>query len=103
MRTTTTLSGTIVNNGNVRINSTGSFTDFILSDDLTITGSGVLTLANADRIRGSGVLTNASTIQGETNNSGSFGNNEIGLVNQTGGMIDANVAGLALNVDPSSG
>ena len=57
--TTTTLSGTIVNNGNVRINSTGSFTDFVLSDDLTITGSGVLTLVNADRVRGSGVLTNA--------------------------------------------
>ena len=74
--TTTTLSGTIVNNGNVLINSTGSFTDFILSDDLTITGSGVLTLVNADRIRGSGVLTNASTIQGETSNSGSLGNNE---------------------------
>ena len=101
--TTTTLSGTIANNGNVLINSTGSFTDFVLSDDLTITGSGVLTLVNADRIRGSGTLTNAgSTIQGETNNSGSLGNNEIGIINQADGLIDANATGLFLLVDPNS-
>ncbi len=100
--TSTTLSGTITNDGNVRINSTGSFTDFVLSNDLAISGSGVLTLVNADRVRGSGILTNSSTIQGETSNSGSLGNNEIGLMNLAGGLIDANVAGFILNVDPSS-
>ncbi len=101
--TTTTLSGTITNNGNVVLNSTGNFTDFVLNGDLTLNGSGVLTLSNADRVRGSGILTNAgNTIQGETSNSGSLGNNEIGIVNQTGGVIDANVPGLPLNVDPNS-
>src|SRR5262249_46312411 len=96
------LSGTITNNGNLLIASTGSFTDFLIND-VTLNGSGVLTLANADRIRGTGIFTNAgNTIQGETSNSGSLGTNEIGLVNQAGGVIDANVAGLALNVDPNS-
>src|SRR4029079_2963426 len=101
--TTTTLSGTITNNTAVRINSTGSFTDFTLAGDTTLAGSGVLTLVNADRIRGSGIFTNAgNTINGETSNSGSFGTNEIGIVNQTGGVIEANIAGLALNVDPNA-
>ena len=101
--TTTTLSGTITNNGNVVLNSAGNFTDFVLNGALTLSGSGVLTLSNADRVRGSGILTNAgNTIQGETSNSGSLGNNEIGIVNQTGGVIDANVPGLPLNVDPNS-
>src|SRR4029077_5159434 len=65
--------------------------------------SGVLTLVNADRIRGHGTLTNAgSTIQGETSNSGSLGNNEIGVITQADGLIDANAAGLFLLVDPNS-
>ena len=59
--TTTTLSGTITNNGAVRINSTGSFTDFVLSADVTFAGSGVLTLASADRVRGSGVSPTPAT------------------------------------------
>ena len=102
--TTTTLSGTITNNANVLLNSTGSFTDFVLNGDVTFSGSGVLTLQNADRIRGSGTFINAgNTINGWTNGSGTFGNNEIGIVNQSGGVIDANVPGLSLNVDPNSG
>lgn len=100
--TTTILSGTITNNGNLLVASTGSFTDFLIND-VTFSGSGVLTLANADRIRGTGIFTNAgNTIQGETSNSGSLGTNEIGLVNQADGVIDANVTGLALNIDPGS-
>ncbi len=101
--TITNLFGTITNNGNVLINSTGSFTDFMLNGDVTFTGAGVVSLVNADRVRGSGILTNAgNTIQGETSNSGSLGNNEIGIINQAGGLIDANVAGLFLLVDPDS-
>ena len=57
-----------------------------------MSGSGVLSVA-ADRIRGTGILTNASTtIEGETSNSGSLGANEIGIVNQAGGVISANVS-----------
>ncbi|HEY1771215.1 MAG TPA: FecR domain-containing protein [Chthoniobacterales bacterium] len=100
--TSTTFSGTIVNNGNVLIDSLGNYTDFVLNGDVTFSGSGVLTFMDHARIRGSGTFTNAgNTINGWTSG-GSFGNNEIGIVNQTGGVIDANSEGLSLNVDPAS-
>ena len=69
--TSTTLSGTITNNGNILLNSTGNFTDFVLSGNVTLSGSGVLSLVAADRIRGTGIFTNAgTTIEGETSNCG---------------------------------
>ena len=99
----TTLNGTILNSGSFSINSTGSFTDLLLGSDVTLSGGGTVSLVNADRVRGGGILTNIdNTIQGETSNSGSLGNNEIGLVNQAGGVISANISGLTLNVDPNS-
>nr|MDQ2868324.1 hypothetical protein [Verrucomicrobiota bacterium] len=97
-----TFFGTINNTGNITINSTGNFTDAYFGG-VTFTGGGRVYLSNADRIRGSGVFTNTDNIiQGETNNSGSFGTNEIGIVNQSAGLIDANVNGLVLNIDPNS-
>ena len=101
--TSTTLFGTITNNGNILLNSTGNFTDFVLSDNVTLSGSGVLSLVAADRIRGTGIFTNAgTTIEGETSASGSLGADEIGIVNQAGGVISANVSGLTLIVDPNA-
>ena len=100
---TTTLNGTITNTGSITINSTGSFTDLTIGGNLTLNGGGIVTLSNADRVRGSGTLTNVdNTIQGETSNSGSLGTNEIGIINQAGGSILANVSGKTLNVDPNS-
>ena len=85
--TSTTLSGTITNNSNLALTSTGSFTDFVLDGNVTMSGSGVLSLVAAARIRGSGIFTNAgTTIEGETNASGSLGANEIGIVNQADGV-----------------
>jgi mannose-6-phosphate isomerase-like protein (cupin superfamily)/predicted secreted protein len=96
-------SGNIAHGGNILLNSTGSFTDIVLAGDTTVTGFGVINLRNAARIRGLGhTLTNAATIAGETSNGGSLGNNEIGIVNAGGGLIDANVAGLELVVDPNA-
>ncbi len=100
--TSTLISGTITNNATILVSSAGAPTDLSLNGDVTLTGSGILTLTGADRIRGTGTFTNLSTVQGDTGESGSFGNNEIGLTNLAGGMIDANVAGLALKIDPSS-
>ncbi len=101
--TSTSLSGTIANSGHVLLDSSGSLTDFVLHGDVTLAGMGTLTLTKADRILGTGILTNAgNTIAGETSDSGSLGANAIGIVNQTNGMINANVEGLALNVDPGS-
>ena len=80
-----------------------TFTDFVLSGNVTLSGSGVLSLVAADRIRGTGIFTNAgTTIEGETSNSGSLGADEIGIVNQAGGVISANVSGLTLIVDPNA-
>ena len=99
---TTTLNGAIANTGSISLNSTGNFTDLSLGSNVTLTGGGVINLVNADRILGSGILTNFNnTIEGETH-SGSLGNNGIGIVNQAGGLINANVSGLTLNVDPDS-
>jgi mannose-6-phosphate isomerase-like protein (cupin superfamily) len=98
----TTLAGTITNDTHLVLKSSSSFADFVLNGNVTFTGSGVLSLVNADRIRGTGIFTNAgNTIEGETNNLGSFGNDEIGIVNAAGSVIDANIAGLTLNIDPN--
>ncbi|MEO8044158.1 MAG: FecR domain-containing protein [Spartobacteria bacterium] len=97
----TTLSGTITNNAHIVLKATGSYADFVLNGNVTFTGTGRLSLVDADLIRGSGIFTNAgTTIDGETSNFGSFGNNEIGIINQVGGVISANVPGLTLNLDP---
>ena len=50
--TTTTISGTINNAGTILLNSTGNFTDLSLAGNTTLTGSGLLRLVNADRVRG---------------------------------------------------
>ena len=101
--TSTTFSGTITNNSNLLLNSTGSFTDFVLNGNVIFSGTGVLSLVAADRIRGSGIFINAgTTIEGETSNSGSLGADEIGIVNQVGGVISANASGLTLVVDPNA-
>lgn len=42
--TTTTFSGTIINDGNLLFNSVGNFTDLVLNGDVTLTGAGTLTL-----------------------------------------------------------
>jgi hypothetical protein len=103
---TTTFSGNITNTGNLLLGSTGSFTDLFINSNVTLLGGSTLTLQNAARVRGIGTLFNGGpggepfTIQGETNNSGSLGTNELAIVNRSGGIINANVSGLQLIVDP---
>ena len=68
--TSTTLLGTIINNGTIAQNSTGSDTDLHISGNVTLDGTGVLALSNnfANRIyaTGSDSLTNGAdhTIEG---------------------------------------
>jgi hypothetical protein len=99
--TNTTLAGTITNTGNLLVNSAAFFTDFILNGNVTLTGGGVVNLNNTDRILGNGVLTTNNTIQGDTAGGGSIGANQIGIVLQAGGVIDANRNGFALDIDPN--
>ncbi len=105
--TSLTLVGTINNTGSITLNSLGNFTDLVINSDVTLIGGGVVNIADAGRVRGSGTLFigglsgESQTIQGAGNNSGSgLGANELTVVNRSGGLIDANLSGLVLNVDP---
>jgi hypothetical protein len=101
--TFTTIAGTITNTGNISLNAGGNVADLILSGDVTLTGGGTITLEGFDRILGSGVLTNANnTIRGWSNTGYGLGFDQIGIINQASGLIDANVSGKALNVDPNN-
>jgi hypothetical protein len=95
----TYLAGSIVNNGSININSTGSGTDVIVPASLNLTGSGALNL-NASQVTlgGAGTLTNGSshTIRGV----GALGDNAASFINE--GRILADVAG-TLTVDPADG
>ena len=102
----TFLVGTLINNGDLTITSDGNFTDLRIDGNVTLSGIGAITLtrnaavtaASNARIRGGGTLTNATTIQGE----GYIGANEMFIVNQAGGIIQANVAGRALVIDTAA-
>ncbi len=98
---TTTLLGTINNNGNFQVNGgTGINTFLNIGNNVTLQGGGTVTLStfavgggNAIIQQGSGglTLTNVNnTIQGE----GIIGSGGLTLVNQAGGTIDANSTGM---------
>jgi hypothetical protein len=102
----TFLVGSLVNNGDLTITSDGNFTDLRIDGNVTLSGIGAITLtrnaaattASNARIRGGGTLTNATTIQGE----GFVGANEMFIVNQAGGVVQANIAGRALVIDTAN-
>src|SRR6202167_2784899 len=97
---TTILVGTINNTGAILVNATANNTFLSVSAGVSLTGGGTVTLSTTgggiaiinESVSGA-ILTNANnTIQGV----GQIGNNGLALVNQAGGIIDANVAGTAL-------
>ena len=92
--------GTITNNGLFLIEGGGNLTTLFLNGNVTLQGSGILRLAASALVRGSGLLMNASTIQGWSDGNGTFGGDEVGIVNQASGVIDANVSGAPLRIDP---
>jgi len=101
----TTLVGTITNSGSIQQNSGGNVTDLILGGaSVTLTGSGTVTMGNNTNNRiygaaGTDVLTNVNnTIQG----SGQIGVAQMGLINQSAGIIDANQSN-TLTLDTSNG
>ena len=95
---TTQLSGTITNSGTMTIHSTGDATQLMLTGgDVMLNGGGTVTLVGSAYIDGSNRLTNVdNTIQGY----GNIGNNGIAITNQ--GLIDANVSGQTLTIDPGN-
>src|ERR1039457_6316500 len=96
-----TIDGTTITNSNstgtggITLGATNSNTNLIIgSSAVTLTGGGTVTLGNngANRIFGAvgtDVLTNANNI---VQGSGNIGVDQMGLVNQTAGVIDANQA-----------
>ncbi|MGN6367151.1 MAG: beta strand repeat-containing protein [Phycisphaerae bacterium] len=104
--TTLTINGgNITNNGSINMTSVNNFVNIGIAGNVTLNGSGVLTLQNFARITdaGAGILINNSTIEGFTIvNGGNLGNNNIGIVNGVAGVIDANVTGQTLVVDPAA-
>jgi hypothetical protein len=97
-----TIAGTsILNAGNISLNSTGSSTGLVISSNVTLNGGGTLTLSNSSQnvISGLGGLT--LTNFGDTiSGSGNIGNNTIRLVNS--GTINANQV-TALNIETVTG
>ncbi len=99
--TDTTIRGTINNSGNIVLNSTGNLTRLILGSAVQLTGGGAVNLVGGGnaQIIGSFTLTNVdNTIQGF----GNLGGNSATFVNQAGGVVNANVTGQALFVDPGN-
>ncbi len=86
------LMGTITNNGSISVNSVGNNTFLYMNGNVTLNGTGVISLSNNTQnfIRGAAgteILTNnGNTIEG----SGQFGSGTLGLVNNAAGTILAN-------------
>ncbi len=110
INTDTYLLGTINNNNNIQLNG-GSGSNAILfldSSNVILQGGGTVTMfagsgggtSYIQQAVGNTTLTNVNnTIQG----TGIIGNSGMALVNQTGGIINANVGGQALYLNPSGG
>ena len=98
--TDTEISGTIANSGTMEIAAAASSTDIeVQAGGATLTGGGKVTLtggnAGINGATGSVLTVGDQTIEGE----GSIGENAIGVVNSSSGLINANSNGNTLNID----
>lgn len=96
--------GTLVNDGLITIDSTGSFTRFRLADDLTLSGSGVLEMANQTQSFVDGVAGRTLTHLADHSirGAGNLGVATIGLDNR--GLIEAvGDAGLTVQLRTGDG
>ena len=100
----TTLGGTINNTGSMSLSSTTANTFLAIRGifgNTTLTGGGTVNLVNNFSIfggRDNDRLTNANNIiQG----AGHLGANQIVITNQTNGLVDANLSGQMLTINPN--
>ncbi|MGH9774471.1 MAG: SBBP repeat-containing protein [Candidatus Acidiferrales bacterium] len=102
--TQTVLSGTINNSGAIQLNAVNNQVLLRIFGAVILTGSGTVTLSSSgngqaiiDQVGGANpTLTNVNNlIQGQ----GQLGNNGLALVNQTAGVINANVPGKVLDLN----
>jgi hypothetical protein len=101
----TEVSGTLTNNGTIALNASGNTTEIYLTGNTTLAGSGTVTLTSTNgnytgyfNGAGGSVLTNQLTIQG----AGNIGNDALQIVNSSSGVIDANVSGQTLLMQPDA-
>jgi hypothetical protein len=97
----TTLVGTITNNGTMELASTGPAADFFVSGDVTLIGTGTMTLSNnnlGNRIRGGAGSRLINDIGHTIQGAGQVGLGGIGLTNQ-GLMLATGSAGLAVDTN----
>ncbi len=96
------LGGAIVNTGTIKALSTGTATKILFNQTAnTLSGGGRIMLSNSTHNQifgtaGSNVLTN---VNNRISGSGELGNGQLTLVNEALGVIDANQATAALNVN----
>ena len=100
---TVDLTGTFTNSGSVTFGGNGGNGGITINTlgNVTLNGAGLITMTSGSQITGNGgTLTNTgNTIQGF----GNLGNNQIGIANGAAGVINANISGLTLTVDPAVG
>ncbi len=97
--TSLTLEGTIVNNGTIDVDEEAAGANLVIGGCVTLDGSGTVTLAGSNDaiVAGcdGGTLYNANAIVG----TGTIGGDDLALVNEACGVIDANVSAATLVVD----
>ena len=100
---TVDLTGTFTNRGSVTFGSNGGNGGITIATvgDVSLNGGGTITLTSGSDLTGDGgTLTNVdNTIQGF----GGLGSDQVGIVNGAAGVINANVSGQSLTVDPGTG
>lgn len=98
----THINGTISNTGTMTFSAGNNLSRMILDSDSTLTGGGTVTLttngSGQAQITGGRFLTNVNNlIQGQ----GNLGANQTQFDNKSGGVVNANVNGTVLYVDPN--
>ncbi len=102
----TEVSGTFTNNGTVTIDANGNTTEIYLTGNTTLAGTGTINLTSSGSnytgyITGAGgaVLTNETTIEGW----GTVGNSALQIINASNGVINSNISGGNIVIEPGSG
>ena len=103
----TGISGSIVNTGTMTIEASSSVTDLeVQSAGATLSGGGTVTLTSIGGAKSgiNGVGGAVLTVQDQLiNGYGNVGSNTMNFDFQAGSVLDANVAGQLINLDPQSG
>jgi|HubBroStandDraft_1064217.scaffolds.fasta_scaffold00057_21 fibronectin-binding autotransporter adhesin len=101
--TATEINGTLTNTGTITLDAAGNTTELYLTGNTTLSGSGTVVMTSTNNewtayFNGAGgsVLTNESTITGW----GTIGNGALGIVNASNGVINSNISGGNILVNP---